>query len=238
MSGVSVNNDVQESGRKVRKPKKSIAVNKEEKQVKPDASLSGEEVSQSMQDLIDRNRQLSEDLARARQTEKFVGIENLSKGRVWLPAPESRSGRKEDANKGRLLKKTGELVLVPVHWMLDYVANRTSCFRWGEVRVNNERARGLNPQLNIVDIDLPEEFILNSMPPSEIVRIAYSGSEGFFKFVDKFNDRPYVLSRAQGILNDEIKKHPAESSAYILLLSFVDHIDEVLNPELPETKEG
>jgi hypothetical protein len=181
--------------------------------------------------LLQRIADLEEQLGKAKQTEKFVGVELISMGRVWLPAPESRSGRPEDANKGRLMKKQGEIALIPTYWMLDYIANDISCFRWGEVRINNERAKAISPQLNIIDIDIPEKWLENSLTEEEILLLALDRKVDFYDVIAKHKEKYYLLSRIQGVLEAKMDTVPRESPIIPLLTGYSDHIDTILNPE-------
>ncbi len=187
--------------------------------------------------LLKENRRLAEELDKAKQTDKFVAIECISKGRVWLPDPASRNGEPSDRNKGRLLKKYGELTLIPLHWMTDFVANQLTPFLRGELRVNNERARKLNPHITIVDIELPESFTRNAVTEDEVIAIAKGGSDGFHEFVSKYEKYPYVLARAQGIIDDQSSKVKDKSNYKIMLDGFSDHLDEVLHPKKEEAED-
>jgi hypothetical protein len=189
------------------------------------------EKNSQMDALLNRIEDLENQLAKAKQTEKFVGVENLSKGKVWLPAPESRSGRKEDMNMGRFLKKQGEIVLIPAYWLMDYIANDANSFKWGDVRVNNKKARSISPALNIVDIDIPDSWEINSITEDEILSKSLNRSFDFYNFINEYKDKPFVLNRINGVLEEKINKEPETSAVIPLLGGYTDYIDKILNPE-------
>jgi hypothetical protein len=198
---------------------------------------SPQDTSAKVSNLVNEIHRLQDELKKARETEKFVAIENLSLGRVWLYAPESKSGRPEDANKGRLLKQTGEIAIVPSYWMVTYIADRAPAFSMGEIRINNEKGRDLSPNLMFEDFDLPPEFE-DAVVPNEEINKAISGSaENFYDFVDKYRKQPFILSRAFGIIDREAFAAKEKSTRKSILEGYVSFLDEVLHPAPVEEKE-
>ena len=191
---------------------------------------SPQDTNAKVSNLINEIHRLQDELKVARETEKFVAIENLSLGRVWLYAPESKNGRPEDANKGRLLKKTGEVAIVPSYWMATFIADRAPAFSMGEIRINNKKGRHLSPNLIFEDFDLPSEFE-DAVVPNEEIDEAISGSaEDFYGFVDKYRGQPFVLSRAFGIIDRKAHAAKEKTTKKSILEGYVSFLDEVLHP--------
>jgi len=180
--------------------------------------------------LISEINRLKEELKVARETDRFVAIENLSLGRVWLYAPESKSGRPEDRDKGRLLKQTDELAIVPAYWMTQYINDRAPAFLMGEIRINNERGRGLSPSLIFEDFDLPAEFEEAAVPNQEIKDSINGSAEDFYDFVDKYKEKKYILSRAFGIIDREAHAAAEKTTRKSILEGYVSFLDEILHP--------
>lgn len=191
---------------------------------------SPQDTSAKVSSLINEIHRLQDELKVSRETDKFVAIENLSLGRVWLYAPESKSGRPEDANKGRLLKKTGEVAIVPSYWMATFIADRAPAFSMGEIRINNEKGRKLSPNLIFEDFDLPSEFE-DAVVSNEEVDKAISGSaENFHDFVDKYRKQPFILSRVFGIIDRKAHAAKERSTRKSILEGYVSSLDEILHP--------
>lgn len=191
--------------------------------------------------LISEINRLKDELKVARETEKFVAIENLSLGRVWLYAPESKSGRPEDASKGRLLKQTDELAIVPAYWMAQYINDRAPAFSMGELMLNNERGRLISPNLIFEDFDLPAEFKEAAVPNKEITKAISGSAEDFYDFVDKYREQPFILSRAFGVIDRIAYAAKDKTTKKSILEGYVSFLDEILHPapveEVDETPE-
>jgi hypothetical protein len=198
---------------------------------------SPQDTSTKISDLISEINRLKNDLKVARETEKFVAIENLSLGRVWLYAPESKSGRPEDRSKGRLLKQPEELAIVPSYWMATYIADRAPAFSMGEIRLNNERGRDLSPNLIFEDFDLPAEFKDAAVPNEEIYKAISGSAEDFYDFVDKYKDKKYILSRAFGVIDREAYGAKEKSKEKSILDGYVTFLGEILHPVPAEESE-
>jgi hypothetical protein len=198
---------------------------------------SPQDTSTKISDLIGEINRLKDDLKVARETEKFVAIENLSLGRVWLYAPESKNGRPEDKSKGRLLKQPEELAIVPSYWMATYIADRAPAFLMGETRLNNKRGRSLSPNLIFEDFDLPAEFKDAAVPNEEIYKAISGSAENFYDFVDKYKDKKYILSRAYGVIDRKAHEVKEKSKEKSILDGYVTFLGEILHPVLAEESE-
>lgn len=187
--------------------------------------------------LISEINRLKEDLKVARETEKFVAIENLSLGRVWLYSPESKSGLPEDREKGRFLKRPGELAVIPSYWMATYIADRAPAFLKGEVRLNNKKGKSISPHLIFQDFDLPVEFTKAVVPNEKIIKAISGSAEDFHDFVDKYRKQPFILSRAFGIIDREANKAEDKSQKKFILEGYVSFLQEVLHPAVKEPEE-
>ena len=198
---------------------------------------SPEDTNAKISNLVATIGRLEGELDTARSTSKFVAIENLSLGRVWLYAPESKSGRPEDREKGRLLKQTGELAIVPSYWMAQYLADRSPSFLMGETRLNNERGRELSPHLVFEDYDLPEE-ITGSVVPNEDIADAINGTvEEFYDFIETYREKPFILNRIYGVVDRAAHAAPEKSQRKSILDGHVSYIDEIIHPMVEEEVE-
>ena len=206
-----------------------------EKQVREiGKSGSDEKLSEQLDTLLKENKRLQGELESAKKSESFVAIELLSQGKVWLPSPESRSGRPEDANKGYLLRKTGEIALIPSYWMIDYIANRNPAFIMGDVRINNEKGKRLSPGADFTELDIPKEFLEGAVPPEDILANVRKGGDDLHIFIKKYEDKPFVLAKimsvVDGVMADLDDKDPKKQS----LTSLSEHIDRLINPDTTE----
>ena len=198
---------------------------------------SPQDINSKTSSLIAEINRLKDELKTARETEKFVAIENLSLGRVWLYAPESKSGRLEDANKGRLLKQTGELAIIPSYWMATYIADRAPAFEMGELRLNNDKGRSLSPHLVFEDYKLPKEF-LDAAVSNESITKAISGlSEDFYSFVEKHKKNIFVLNRAFGVIDRAAYAAEEKSKEKSILDGYVTFLQDIIHPKVEEKKE-
>jgi len=192
--------------------------------------------SASMQELLEQNRRLREELDRKKESDKFVFIECQSKGRVWLPAPESRSGDPVDREKGRMLKGNKAFAVIPAYWMLDFIANENPALKDGEIIINNSRGRALNPNVVFVDFDLPDEFLAASINTVDIERLVKKADNGIYDFIKAHKTERNILSRARGVVDEattkeEEKDEKKQDQTLISFLTSVSiHIDEILNP--------
>lgn len=195
---------------------------------------SPEDTNSKISNLIAQIKTLQDELKIARETEKFVAIENLSLGRVWLYAPESKSGRIEDREKGRLLKQPEEIAIVPSYWMAQFIADRAPAFIMGEARLNNNRGRKLSPHLVFEDYDLPEEFLDAIVSVGDIEKAISGSSEDFYDFVEKYREKLYVLNRVYGVVDRKAYAAKEKSKEKSVLDGFVTYLEEIIHPTVEE----
>ncbi|MHA1952336.1 MAG: hypothetical protein ACW96U_00100 [Candidatus Heimdallarchaeaceae archaeon] len=199
-----------------------------------------EKTNDKVSALITEINRLKAELSVARETERFVAIENLSLGRVWLYDPSSKSGRPEDREKGRLMKKTGQIEVVPAHWMSTYIFDRAPAFTMGEVRVNNEAGKKLSPHLKFEDFDLPIEFLDAAISNKEIENSVKGSSEDFYEFIEEHKDKNHLLSRIYGVIDRLAYAKPEKNrdgkvnKEKVVLEGYVDYLDKILHPEIEE----
>lgn len=190
----------------------------------------------SMQELLEQNRRLREELDRKKETDKFVFLECQSKGRIWLPAPESRSGSPADREKGRMLKGNKDFAVIPAYWMLDFIANENPALRDGEIVINNSRGRALNPNVEFVDFEMPDSFIAAAVKTLDIEAIVKKADNNIYDFIKAHKSERHILGRTKGIVDEATAKEEAkdEKNQDESLISFLTsvslHIDEILNP--------
>jgi len=188
-------------------------------------------LSKQLEIVLAENQKLHEELESAKKSEKFVAVELLSQGNVWLPSPESKSGRPEDANKGYLLKKTGQIAIIPAYWMIEYVANRNPSFLMGDVRINNEVGKKLNPNIEFVELDIPEEFYEDSIPLEDIVANVRKGGEDLQRFINRFKDKPFVLARIMNVIDEILGDYSDEDPQKVALIPISENLNRILNPD-------
>ncbi len=214
-------------------------VNELSKQVKTgsiekDVQTSSE--AASMQELLEQNRRLREELDRKKETDKFVFIECQSKGRIWLPAPESRSGSPADREKGRMLKGNKDFAVIPAYWMLDFIANENPALKDGEIVINNSRGRALNPNVEFVDFDLPDVLLASAVKTVDIERLVKKADNGIYDFIKANKNSRNILGRTKGIVDEFTDKETSkdedkqDESLISFLTSVSLHIDEILSP--------
>ena len=213
---------------------KELLKNSDVKVAEKDVQASSDSVS--MLEILEQNRNLREQLDRKKQTDKFVFLECQSKGRVWLPAPESRSGALEDREKGRMLKGDKDFAVVPAYWMIDFISRRTESLVRGDIVINNSRGRELNPNIEFVDFDLPNDFFISGVKNIEIENIVKKGDNTIYEFVKKHKNNVALLGRSKGVVDavtaqEENKPEGKRNDALISFLTGVSiHIDEILSP--------
>lgn len=196
--------------------------------------------SASTQELLEQNRMLREELDRKKETDKFVFIECQSKGRVWLPSPESRSGAVGDREKGRMLRGDKDFAVIPAYWMLDFIANKNPALRDGELVINNSRGRALNPNVEFVDFELPEDFLAASVKTIDIESIVKKADNTIYDFIKKHKKERHILGRTKGIVDALVAKEEGkdekkqDESLLSFLISVSLHIDEILSPNREE----
>lgn len=198
---------------------------------------SPDDTNAKIQNLINEINRLQAELKVARATEKFVAIEKLSLGNVWLYAPESKSGRPEDREKGRLLKQPNELAIVPSYWMATFIADRAPAFTMGELRVNNEKGKRLAPHLTFEDFDLPEEFLDAAVPNDEIEKAIAGQSGEFYDLVEKYRENRHVLNRAYGLVDRAAHEAPEKTKEKSILEGYVSYLDEIIHPTVEPEEE-
>ncbi len=202
--------------------------------VKQDVKSSVE--SASMQELLEQNRMLRDELDRKKETDKFVFVECQSKGRVWLASPESRSGDPKDREKGRMLKGDKDFAVIPAYWMLDFIAHRIDALRDGEIVINNSRGRALNPNVEFVDFDLPDDFLASAIKTVDIEKIVRKADNSIYDFIKAHKAERPILGRTKGIVDsftakEESKKEESQDESLISFFTSVSlHIDELLSP--------
>jgi hypothetical protein len=195
-----------------------------------------QDTNAKVQNLIAEINRLQEELKVARESEKFVAIENLSLGRVWLYAPESKTGREEDKSKGRLLKQPNELAIVPSYWMATFIADRAPAFKEGELRLNNERGKKIAPHLTFEDFDLPEEFLDAAVPNDDLEKAIHGKNGEFYDLVEKYKNNVSVLNRVYGLVDRAAYGAPEKSKEKSILEGYVSYLDEIIHPTV-ETEE-
>lgn len=195
-----------------------------------------ETTNSKVSNLISEIDRLKRELTAARQTDKFVAIENLSLGRVWLYAPESKSGRPEDSNSGRLIKQPGELQIVPSYWMAVYIADRAPAFKMGEVCMNNDRGRLIAPHLVFEDMDLPTEFLDAAVSNEEIEKSISGSAEDFYDFIESHRNEMHILNRVYGVVDRAAYNAPAKSKKKSILDGYVSYLDEIIHPTVDPEK--
>jgi len=202
------------------------------KKTLPKKKGSQPDYSKQMDSLLKENTRLRGDLERAKTSDSFVGIESLTQDRVWLPSPESRSGRPEDVNKGYLLKKYGEIVPVPAYWIVDMISNKNPALLHGDIRINNELARQINPSLNFIDVEMPDEFKGGLITKKEIAEILKKGDQAFYTFIKKFEKDPFVLSRISAFVLEEREKLDEKDPVYRGYSSIIQYLDDKAAPNI------
>ena len=177
-----------------------------------------------------------QELDRKKETDKFVFLECQSKGRIWLPAPESRSGSPADREKGRMLRGNKDFAVIPAYWMLDFIANENPALRDGEIVINNSRGRALNPNVEFVDFEMPDSFIAAAVKTLDIEAIVKKADNNIYDFIKAHKSERHILGRTKGIVDEATAKEEAkdEKNQDESLISFLTsvslHIDEILNP--------
>jgi hypothetical protein len=195
--------------------------------------------AESMTELLRQNKELRERVDKMKETDKFVFVRCQSKGRVWLPAPESRNNPLE-SGRGRMLVGDKDFAIIPAYWMVDLLAHEHDAFVNGEVVIDNEYGRSMNPAITFVDFDLPKTYIDASIKNEEIEKIVKRADNTIYEFLKKYSDKRYVLGRVKGIVDafvekEESKKEEARNTAFISFLQAVSiHIDETLSPDREE----
>jgi len=210
----------------------------EKASVEKDVSESS--ASESVAELLEQNRRLREELDKRKDTNKFVFLECQSKGQVWLPAPESRTGMLADKEKGRMLKGDKDFAVIPAYWMLDFIAHEHPGLENGELVLNNDRGREINPDLEFIDYVLPSHFIDVSVKNVDIEKMAKKADNEIYDFIKKRKDKRPLLGRTKGVVDaliasEESKEESKRDETYIAFLTSVSlHIDETLNPNREE----
>jgi len=207
------------------------------KEAEPDFNPKKESATaESLTELLRQNKELKAQIDKMKETDKFVFVKCQSKGKVWLPAPESRNNP-EESNKGRMLIGDKDFAIIPAYWMVDLLAHNHSGFANGEVVIDNERGRAMNPSITFVDFDLPKPYIDASVKNEDIENIVKRADNTIYEFLKKYANQRYILGRVKGIVDsfvekEESKKEEARNTAFISFLQAVSiHIDETLSPD-------
>jgi len=202
-----------------------------------------EELNAQLQHLMAENKRLKEENKKVGDKEKFVGIKSLSKGLVWLPSPESRSGSVGDREKGRMLNP-GEVVVVPALWALDYIANKNVTFTIGDAVIDNAAGKKIAPDVQFADIQIPDEFYEYVVTLEEIEEAVEKGTDAAFSLIDQYKDKLYILHKIYANVvgkmqdfNDRIEDMPKQmrmeeedkfATQYAKLDTISQYIDRII----------
>jgi len=190
------------------------------------------DVKAQLDQILFENKELRKRAVSAESNERYVGIRSTCAGFVWLPAPEAGSGLAEDANKGRKLFP-GKTVVVPSFWMSYYISNRSKTFLSGRAVVDNELGKTINPGVEFVEMELPDEFVAAAAMPAELEKVFSSkSSEAIIDFIDSKKDNIQVIKKIYAYAQELEEKYTGRNKS--LIVSILDYLDTILFPKSGE----
>jgi len=181
-----------------------------------------------LENVLLENRRLKSLLEKKNDVTTYVGIENLSNGKVWLPAPQSSIVGEENASDGVLLKGK-QKTIIPTHWLVYYISIDLSSFVDGTCRVNNSFVRNNNPNLVVGEVEIPDSFLKWIMTDVEVNKLVDGQTEDIIDFVNTAGSET-LCNRVVLAIRDKAEKFKKEENKpkYESTILLADQVEGIL----------
>lgn len=202
----------------------------ENKQLRLELSKLNETIKGQLSQLIAENKELKEKLAESESKDNYVGIRSVTKAKVWLPSPESKSGDPSKKNYGKLLKP-GMATVVPSYWVVDWITSNFLGLKMGDVIIDNEAGKRISPNIHFIDIDVPKNFYIFKYDVEEIKKMLIANSSDLHIYINKNKDNGLVLNYIYSIVKSVIDDMDQNDKNYYNVESIIVKIENQLSGE-------
>ena len=202
---------------------------KENEELKKELSKLNNTIKDQLAQLLEENKQLKEKLAESESKDNYVGIRSVTKAKVWLPSPESKTDPTKK-NYGKLLKP-GMATVVPSYWVVDWITSGYLGLKMGDIIIDNEAGKRISPNVHFIDIKVPKDFYIFEYNAEEIKNMLFSDPAKLHSYINSNKNNTLVLNYIYSIVKSVIGDMKQDDEHYYDVESIIVKIENKLSGE-------